>query len=352
MLIMNIIYLQFYNTLIFIQREQYEKQILELKTTSTKYQNKSANLLIEKKTMEEKYNKLSDQYQKIIQSGNTNKKIVTNNSIEILETLKNNDLLKILSKFKGTEKLIETCKNGFNESLRELLFEISALKNFIFDVNQEMCNFINIKVNDLSHKCVYLDQSLIQMPFLDIIHKVKKIYRNNMDIALYRREPVCEVYKEEGEDNYVENNDDEEEEEEKPKMLNEAKLANKPSDNRNINKNNNISNNKNIIKANNDRIINKGVSNNILNNKNDKGNDIYKGSLFEKNNDRNDGNDRNDNSISLVSRDRDDDRENLSSLSNFTNNDKYDNKFESEQNNNYEELENLKKKWMNTLLKK
>ena len=176
MLIMNIIYLQFYNTLIFIQREQYEKQILELKTTSTKYQNKSANLLIEKKTMEEKYNKLSDQYQKIIQSGNTNKKIVTNN-----------DLLKILSKFKGTEKLIETCKNGFNESLRELLFEISALKNFIFDVNQEMCNFINIKVNDLSHKCVYLDQSLIQMPFLDIIHKVKKIYRNNMDIALYRR---------------------------------------------------------------------------------------------------------------------------------------------------------------------
>ena len=254
---------------------------------------------LEKKTIEEKYNKIVDHYQKLLQSNSNNKKF--NNSIEMLETLKNNDLLKILGRFKGTEKLIETCKNGFNESLRELLFEISALKNFIFYINQEICNFINIKVSDLSDKSIYMESSLIQMPFLDIIHKVKKIYRNNMDLALYRKEP-CESRQFMNEVN----ND----ELEQPYKLKEGLLGANKNDK--IEKSNPI---KKITPRNNTSSQNKAIG------------------LFEKEDDK---------SISVIAKDNDlDDRENT-------------NIFDNEKNDisNFEEREFLKKKWMETLFKK
>src|SRR5690606_13329779 len=90
-------------------------------------------------------------------------------------------MLKLLSKVKGTEKLIETFKNGFNESLRELLFEISALKNFIYEVNSDIINCVKIHT-DNKFKFSEIEYGLLNMPFLDSVNKIKYIFKCNLKI--------------------------------------------------------------------------------------------------------------------------------------------------------------------------
>jgi len=98
-------------------------------------------------------------------------------NMEITNTVKKNDLIKILSKVNGTEKLIETIKNGYNESLRELLFEISALKNFVLEIN---CEIIEYAVKLDLKGLVPLESNFIHMPFLDAIHKIKYALKTNI----------------------------------------------------------------------------------------------------------------------------------------------------------------------------
>lgn len=157
------------------EKEAYEKQNLELKSSKVKISNKLNMLQIEKKSQEEKFNKLTENYQKLI-----NKNIKPNNHIDMQETLKKNDTIKILRKVKGTEKLIESFKNGYNESLRELLFEISALKNFLDDLNRDLqkiiCKYVSVEC------CPKLDQNLLSMSFLDISNKVKFVFQKNLSL--------------------------------------------------------------------------------------------------------------------------------------------------------------------------
>lgn len=168
-------------------KESLEKQIAELKGINSKMSNKMNILGVEKKSFEEKYNKISELYQKIINKNNTGGTCInlkSNNNIEIIDTLKKNDLLKILTKVKGTEKLIETLKNGFNESLREILFEVSALKNFIFEVNKDLTSLIKIKntfkpMNNF--KFYEIEYNLLSMPFLNCVSKIKNIFKNNFN---------------------------------------------------------------------------------------------------------------------------------------------------------------------------
>jgi hypothetical protein len=155
-------------------KEGLEKQLTDLKSLNTKLNNKYNYLLAERKGIEEKYNKLYENYQKIINK-NTYK---ASNHIELVDNLKKNDILKLLSKVRGTEKLIETFKNGFNESLRELLFEVSALKNFIFEANQDLIK--KIDPNGENNKLILIDYNLLNMPFLDTVNKIKLVFNNNL----------------------------------------------------------------------------------------------------------------------------------------------------------------------------
>jgi hypothetical protein len=149
-------------------KENYEKQISELKNSLTKLQNRNNFLTVDKKNFEERFSKISEGYNKIVNKNNPK----CLNSIDLIENLKKNDLLKSLSKISGTEKLIETLKNGFNESVRELLFEITALKNFIQDINKEL-QIDNKPFTDI-------DNNLLTMPFLDTIGKIKYILKTNI----------------------------------------------------------------------------------------------------------------------------------------------------------------------------
>jgi hypothetical protein len=148
-------------------KDGYEKQISELKTNVVKLQSRNGMLVVDKKNLEERINKLSESYNKVVTKG-----IKANNGIEVLETLKKNDVLKCLSKIKGTEKLLETLKSGFNESVRELLFEITALKNFIYEINKEL---------QLEGKqFMDIESTLLSMPFLDTVGKIKYIVKTNL----------------------------------------------------------------------------------------------------------------------------------------------------------------------------
>ncbi len=123
---------------------------------------------------------MSENYQKFFTKLNQTNQSVTFHrpaNIEIANLMKKNDLIKILSKVNGTEKLIETIKNGFNESLRELLFEISALKNFILEINTEIIDYATkLDLKGL----IALESNFINMPFMDAIPKIKYALKTNI----------------------------------------------------------------------------------------------------------------------------------------------------------------------------
>ena len=160
-------------------------------------QNKINNLIIEKKSIEEKNIKITESYQKIISGG---KVIKAQNSIEMVENLKKNDITKILSKYKGTEKLIQLLKDGYNETVRELIFEISALKNYVFELNNEFVNYIQTK--SLGKGVKILD-NFLEMPFLDTIYKIKNIINNNLSIVMNNPSKQTNLIK----DNFIENDE-------------------------------------------------------------------------------------------------------------------------------------------------
>ena len=156
-----------YESKISKQKDSYEKQIISLKNSSTFLTNKLNKLTLDKRTLEEKYTKVAEAYAKLT----TNKSKVLN-SIELTDYVKQNDLCKMLSKVKGAEKLTEMLKNGYNESFRELLFEISYLKNFILDVH----NDIKQLIEDPSE----INEELLNMPFLDSANQIRLVFNKNL----------------------------------------------------------------------------------------------------------------------------------------------------------------------------
>lgn len=161
-------------------KETHDKTSADLKAEINKYKNRLNILQVEKKSFEEKYSKMAENYQKFFSKLNQNNQNVVFHkpaNLDISNTVKKNDLIKILSKVNGTEKLIETIKNGYNESLRELLFEISALKNFILEINNEIVEYgVKLDLKGL----MPLESNFINMPFLDAIPKIKYALKTNI----------------------------------------------------------------------------------------------------------------------------------------------------------------------------
>ena len=161
-------------------KETHDKQLGDQKTDINKYKNRLNILQVEKKSYEEKYSKMAENYQKFFSKINQNNPNVNFHkpaNIDISNVIRKNDLIKILSKVNGTEKLIETIKNGYNESLRELLFEISALKNFVLEINNEIIEYAaKLDLKNL----IVLEHNFMNMPFLDSIAKIKYALKTNI----------------------------------------------------------------------------------------------------------------------------------------------------------------------------
>jgi hypothetical protein len=151
------------------QKEVYEKQSISLKNQNIYLNNKMNKILLEKKNLEEKIIQMSENINKL----NTVKTKMQNNS-EMIDYVTNNNLSNMLSKVNGAEKLVETLKGGYNDSLRELLFEISALKNFIYDIHKEITLLIDYPVE--------INEDLLNLPFLDTVSSIKDIFNKNMNL--------------------------------------------------------------------------------------------------------------------------------------------------------------------------
>ena len=148
-------------------KDYYEKLVNKTKKENIYLNNKINKVFLEKRSLEEKYQTLTEMLNKY----DFNKtKII--NSIEITEYIQKNNIGKMISKVKGAEKLAATLKGGYNDSLRELLFEISALKNFIYDYHLEIISLLD--------NYEELDKELLNMSFLDTVSNVKDIFNINM----------------------------------------------------------------------------------------------------------------------------------------------------------------------------
>ena len=147
-------------------KENYDKQINQTKKENIYLNNKINKISLEKRALEEKYQSLTEMLNK--QDLN---KIKIINTVEMTEFIQKNNLLNTISKISGAEKLAQTLKGGYNDSLRELLFEISALKNFIYDYHVEIASLVDNSED--------LDKELLNMSFLDTVSNIKEIFNIN-----------------------------------------------------------------------------------------------------------------------------------------------------------------------------
>ena len=148
-------------------KDYYEKLVNKTKKENIYLNNKINKVLLDKRAVEEKYQSINE----MLNKHDINKlKII--NSIEITDYIQKNNISKMINKVKGAEKLASTLKGGYNDSLRELLFEISALKNFIYDYHSEIVSLID--------EYEELDKEMLNMSFLDTVNNIKDIFNINM----------------------------------------------------------------------------------------------------------------------------------------------------------------------------
>ena len=259
-------------------KDSNEKNTNSLKSQILTLNNKISKLSIEKRNLEEKNQKLIENLNKF----DINKpKII--NSIEIINNIKKNNLQENLSKIKGAEKLVEMMKGGYNDSLRELLFEISALKNFILDLHKELCCLIDYPVD--------VKDELWNLPFLDTINNFKEVFTKNINLIKAKIgieddninfDNVNKIY--DNNNNNFNNNNNEHNEYENKEIDNDEIVFNKKINLNNNNKTNITNNNNN---NNNINIQNEKVKN-LLNNFEQKFNLNEENNLNENNNNNED----------------------------------------------------------------
>ena len=151
------------------QKDYYEKLMNKTKKENIYLNNKINKISLEKRNLEEKYQTLIEMLNKL----DINKtKII--NTVEISDYIQKNNISKMINKVKGAEKLAATLKGGYNDSLRELLFEISALKNFIYDYHVEIASLLDHYEE--------LDKEMLNMSFLDTVNNIKEIFNINMGL--------------------------------------------------------------------------------------------------------------------------------------------------------------------------
>lgn len=150
------------------QKDFYDKQFSNLNKDNIYLKSVINKITIEKNNLEQKIQNLNETINKF----ETMKSIIIN-AFEAIDYVQTNDMSKMLSRVKGAEKLIEALKGGYNDSLKELMKEITTLKNFIIDVNKEFCSILDNPFN--------IDENVYNISFLDSINLIKEAFKTNMN---------------------------------------------------------------------------------------------------------------------------------------------------------------------------
>ena len=150
------------------QKDFYDKQFTTLNKDNIYLKSVINKITLEKNNLEQKLQNLNETINKF-----ESMKSIIINAFEAIDYVQTNDMSKMLSRVKGAEKLIEALKGGYNESLKELMKEITTLKNFIIDVNNEFCSILDNPCN--------IDENIYNISFLDSINLIKEAFKNNMN---------------------------------------------------------------------------------------------------------------------------------------------------------------------------
>ena len=150
------------------QKDFYDKQFTNLNKDNIYLKSVINKITMEKNNLELKLQNLNETISKF-----ESMKSIIINAFEAIDYVQTNDMSKMLSRVKGAEKLIEALKGGYNESLKELMKEITTLKNFIIDVNNEFCSILDNPCN--------IDENIYNISFLDSIKLIKEAFKNNMN---------------------------------------------------------------------------------------------------------------------------------------------------------------------------
>ena len=149
------------------QKDMYEQKLSLLNKNNeyltyvnNKIYFKKKNLELKLYSMNQTINKFEDMKSNII------------NAVEAIDNAQSNDMAKMLTRVKGAEKLIETLKGGYNESLRELSLKVSSLKNLIYEIHNE--------ISILLENPRTIEKNDNDMSFYDTIEYYKKIFKHNI----------------------------------------------------------------------------------------------------------------------------------------------------------------------------
>ena len=149
------------------QKDYYEKQFTNLNKDNIYLNSVINKITIEKNNLQQKLQNLTETINKF-----ESMKSIIINAFEAIDYVQTNDMSKMLSRVRGAEKLIEALKGGYNDSLKELMKEITTLKNFIIDINNEFCLILDNPCN--------IDENIYNISFLDSINLIKNAFKNNM----------------------------------------------------------------------------------------------------------------------------------------------------------------------------
>ena len=150
------------------QKDYYDKQFTNLDKDNIYLKSVINKINKEKENLQQKLQNLNETINKF-----ESMKSIIINAFEAIDYVQTNDMSKMLSRVKGAEKLIEALKGGYNETLKELMKEITTLKNFIIDVNNEFCLI-------LDNPCS-IDENIYNISFLDSINLIKNAFKKNMN---------------------------------------------------------------------------------------------------------------------------------------------------------------------------
>ena len=149
------------------QKDMYEQKLSLLNKNNeyltyvnNKIYFKKKNLELKLYSMNQTINKFEDMKSNII------------TAVEAIDNAQSNDMAKMLTRVKGAEKLIETLKGGYNESLRELSLKVSSLKNLIYEIHNE--------ISILLENPRTIEKNDNDMSFYDTIEYYKKIFKHNI----------------------------------------------------------------------------------------------------------------------------------------------------------------------------
>ena len=152
------------------------KKYLLIKKEIENQNQKIKEYIEENKNLKSLLNKLNAEKNNLSESLNKfeSMKSIIINAFETMDYIQTNDMSKMLLRVKGAEKLIETLKNGYNDTLEELTKETNILKNFIIELHNELGSIINNSCN--------IDTNIYNFSFSESINLIKEAFKANFNL--------------------------------------------------------------------------------------------------------------------------------------------------------------------------